>query len=76
MSAAAAHFPSPLELVAGPPLAVVPDADLEVGGRVRTLAGALGTIIGFYRTESPTVLVRLDEGSQHQFLPGVLRRLG
>ena len=47
---------------------------LVLGSRVRSReAGETGRVVGFYVTETPTVLVRLDTGVERQFFPHALQ---
>ncbi len=43
------------------------------GQRVRTRRDGDGVVVGFYRTETPTVLVELDAGGARQYLPDQLQ---
>jgi hypothetical protein len=45
---------------------------LHYGQRVWTPEGDAGRIAGFYRTETPTVLVRRDSGEDRQFTAAAL----
>ncbi len=45
----------------------------ERGQRVRTRRNGDGVVVGFYRTETPTVLVELDAGGTRQYLPDQLQ---
>ena len=61
---AAVVTPSPLEQVpdSGPPTPVL------FGEHVRVPGGGTGRVVGFYRTETPTVLVALAGGGTRQVL--------
>ena len=52
------------------------DTCFEIGWIVEAPDGARGRVVGFYRTETPTVLVAFDRGETHQFLPTDLRLPG
>ncbi len=49
------------------------DRELRFGQRVRLPGGGSGRVIGFYRTETPTVLVALPGGATRQVLLDELR---
>jgi hypothetical protein len=49
-----------------------PAPELAFGERVRTPEGEAGRVAGFYRTGTPTVLIRLDSGREHQYPRGEL----
>jgi hypothetical protein len=64
MVAAAA---TPLPLASEPQALEKSPCDLAFGDRVWTRAGDAGRVAGFYRTRTPTVLVRLDSGWERQY---------